>query len=617
MNATYQQRVHAIGDLLVTLDEVAPPCAACGRSMHVQKTLDRHGVTLAHGTFHLQERVYVCPSGCRPPGRALAHRVPTLAALLPPRGVVGYDVMVAVGLERFVHHQQRAEIRATLAHDHGVVLSTGEISTLARRFLVYLQALHQASAPALAAALRTDGGWPLHLDATCEDGRGTLLVAYTSWRRWVVGAWKIPTERAAFILSAIEQVATTFGPPCGIMRDLGRAMTEAADAFVAALPAPIPIVACHYHLLADVGEDLLRTGHDRLRGLFRQAEILPRLRTFVRQHGDRLGSTIEESREGLRRWLVEAPTADRLPDGRTGLTAVRSLAQWVLDYHADGRHAGFPFEAPYLALYDRCLQVGAAIETFLRDAPADRPVKTSLLRLQRILRPVDCDVPPFTSVATSLARRAELFTELRHALRLNPTDRHTAGSPNASASPQDLQDIQHAVGAFERSLQARRPARGPARDVRQSIDIVLTHLERHGPYLWGHAIPMTTPSGATIRLLPRTNNGLESYFHGMKQQERRRSGRKVLTQDFEGMPAAAALAVNLTHADYVDIVCRSLQRLPAAFAELDAGDRSRSVAPSRAASAAQAETASLSTADRRLIRLPALDDRIVAAAQRR
>jgi len=611
-----QQRVHELGDLFVTLDDPTPACATCGKPMRVQKTQRRHGVTLAHGTFHLQETVHACTTACGHSGRPVTSRAPTLAAILPPGSVVGYDVMVAVGLDRFLHHRQREEIRAALAQDHGVVLSTGEISTLGRRFLAYLEALHRASAPALAAALNADGGWPLHLDATGEDGRGTLVVAYAGWRHWALGAWKVPTERAEFILPAIREVTDAFGPPCAIVRDLGRAMADAADDFVASLPTPIPILACHYHFLADIGEDLLAKGHDQMRVLFRQAEIVPRLRAFVRQHGDRLGSAIAHGREGLRQWLAESHPGQGTPQGQAGLAVVRSLAQWVLDSRAEGTDQGFPFDVPYLALYDRCLQVESAVAAFLREPPADRQVKRSLERLQQILRPVECDVPPFLSVSTALTRRLDLFTELRDALRLNATDRKTGVQTEAEQKRASLHDIQRAVTALEASLRARRPARGPAKETRQAIDLLLSHLDRHGAHLWGHVITIPAPGGTSIRLVDRTNDCLESYFHGLKHGERRRSGRKILTQDFERLPPAAALAVNLTHADYVEIICRgSLDRLPAAFAALDAGNRTRSVAARATPPIMRVETASLSAADRRIIRTTAMGDRIVAAAQ--
>jgi len=37
---------------------------------------------------------------------------------------------------------------------------------------------------------------------------------------------------------------------------------------------------------------------------------------------------------------------------------------------------------------------------------------------------------------------------------------------------------------------------------------------------------------------------------------------KILTQDFESLPAEAALAYNLNYKDYVAIVCGSLEKLP-------------------------------------------------------
>jgi len=151
--------------------------------------------------------------------------------------------------------------------------------------------------------------------------------------------------------------------------------------------------------------------------------------------------------------------------------------------------------------------------------------------------------------------------------------------------------------------------------MRQAIDLILSHLDSHGSYLWGHVIAIPKQAGGGIRVVDRTNNILESFFHTMKHGERRRSGRKILTQDFECLPPAAALARNLTHSDYVEIVCGSLDRLAQAFAELDAGNRSRSIAAGSKNRDTTVETASLSTLDRCVVRTSAMTDRIIAAAQ--
>ena len=108
----------------------------------------------------------------------------------------------------------------------------------------------------------------------------------------------------------------------------------------------------------------------------------------------------------------------------------------------------------------------------------------------------------------------------------------------------------------------------------------------------------------------------------MKHGERRRSGRKVLTDDFEHLPAAAALAYNLTKPHYIAILCGSIEKLPEAFAKLDMDRCARASAkPSRDRGARkeepQAAFASLPHADREIVRAQALRTQMEAAARSR
>ena len=592
--------------------------------MHVQKTTPRHGVTLEHGRFIARETTHICAASCKKDGVLITRRAQALATRLPPKGTVGYDVIVYVGLKRYVEHQQRDEIVALLA-ERGIVLSTGEISALCRRFLLYVEALHEARAPELRAALHADGGWPLHIDATGEDGRGTLLVALAGWRRWVLGAWKIPTERADAILPKLRDVVARFGAPCAIMRDLGRAVKEAGDNLVATLDRPVAVLACHLHFLRDIGGDLQRDAHDQLRALVRRFKIKVGLRAIARDLGRALGTDISQARQGLSDWQKRSDQKHVIEHGHAGIATVRALAQWVLDYHADGDDQGFPFDLPYLDLHNRCRTAARAVDAFLRQPPPDKRVCKALKRLRRVLQPVDSDVP-FEKVASTLRARAALFTELRDALRLRPkpAGRNLPVSPvvlSAKQAAAELRDIEAAVTKLSTSLIQRRPERGPAGDQRQAIDIVLAHLERHGGGLFGHAIQIR--AGGDIRLVDRTNNVLEGFFDDMKRGERRRSGRKILAQDLEQLPAAAALAANFRLPDYVAIVCGSLDKLPQAFARLDEASRSHScvvaTAAAKIASATDCDvvSASLPSADRALIRTENMTRVICAAARSR
>jgi len=525
--------------------------------------------------------------------------------------------MVYVGLQRFLHNRQREEIRASLANNYGISISSGEVSLLCRRFLDYLERLHNASSPALKAALAADGGWPLHIDATGEDGRGTLFVAFTGWRQWVLGAWKIPTERADAILPRLKETVFRFGSPCAIVRDLGRAMAEAAETLQKELKLKIPVLACHLHFLSDVGKDLMSEGHDRLRALFRQTKLRSRLRTLARELGRCLGRDIDRARAGLRDWQSRTGHEQPMPTGLAGVATVRALAQWVLDYPADTQGHGFPFDLSWLALYDRCLQALSALQVYLSEPSKDKGVRKALERLHRILQSVQEDTPGFSVVADRLQRRAELFAELRKALRIRQESNRGRRGNTHPADMDELKNIRRAVSRLTRSLRHRRPQRGPAADQRKAIDIVLSHLQNHGRFLWGHVIRLPKRAVGGIRLVDRTNNAIESQFHTLKHGERRRSGRKVLTQDFEKLPPAAVLTMNLRQSAYVSIVCGSLEQLPKAFARLDSKSRSGRKSPiSRIARTNDPETASLSSADRKLVRAEEMTDKIIAAAQK-
>lgn len=618
-----ERSLRSTRDTRVFVQEAPGACPCCGGKMCVQKTSWRKGVTREHGSFSACETIHVCAAGCRTGDKLVTRRASALASVLPPKGVVGYDVIVFVGLERYVRHRQREEIRAQLALQ-GIHISDGEISGLCRRFLAYLEALHESCAAGLRDALAKDGGWPLHVDATGEDGRGTLLVVLAGWRRWVLGAWKIPTERADAIIPRLRAIVERFGAPCALVRDLGRAVTEACNTLVASLEPTPPVLACHLHFLADVGGDLLEQSHGQLRELFRRFGVKAGLRALARDLGRALGTHIAKAREAFSDWQGRAGEGHLLPEGNAGLAIVRAMAQWVLDHHCDGQDQGFPFDLPYLALRDRCVTARRAADAFARRLPDDKGVTKALERLRRILEPTVSEVP-FERTCRVLRARDALFTELRDALRLRPkpAGRRTSSLTTPLMQADELRDIQAAITQLTASLAQRRPARGPAQDMRQAIDIVLTHLKTHGRYLFGHVVQLSASAGGATRIVDRTNNRLETFFDELKRGERRRSGRKNLAQDLEQMPPAATLASNLCSPEYVAIVCGSLEKLPQAFAALDAKSSSRSSLVARAATRTLTGTdcdvvsASLPTPDRILIRTEAMEARLHAAANSR
>ncbi len=143
----------------------------------MQKSKTRTVVTLGAGAFEAREVRKRCVQGAGCPALGSA----ALARVVKPGQRYGYDLIVHVGLARYLRGQQREEIRHELL-EQGIELSTGTVSQLCDRFLVALETLHLLRAPELRVAMQ--GGYPLHLDATCDRGKGGLLVSLDGWRRW-------------------------------------------------------------------------------------------------------------------------------------------------------------------------------------------------------------------------------------------------------------------------------------------------------------------------------------------------------------------------------------------------------------------------------------------------
>ena len=117
----------------------------------------------------------------------------------------------------------------------------------------------------------------------------------------------------------------------------------------------IPVLACRQHFLADVRKDLLEASHAQLPSLFRASKVRPKLRALVRELGCKLGPSIEDARKAVRQWRSMAQSGQGIVSGQDGLAIVRALAQWTLDYKARASGFDYPFDRPYLDLYERCL----------------------------------------------------------------------------------------------------------------------------------------------------------------------------------------------------------------------------------------------------------------------
>lgn len=504
-------------------------------------------ITLEAGSFRAIETLKQCSKEPTHPIMGSS----ALTQVIKPRQRYGYDLIVHVGCARYLENKQREEIQAKLYQERGIKLSTGSLSHLCDRFLTYLEALHLVRAPALRAALGEEG-YPLHIDATCEYGKGGLFVCIDGWRGWVLVAGRIPTENEAHLRPLVEKTIHLFGEPIAVVRDMGKG---GAKAVAPLREKGVPDLICHFHFLAAVGKKLFEQSYSLLRKLLKSCKVRSDLRALLRD---------------LRDYAVT-----QSHDGRFGKGVVReelpALVLWILESNSR-KDLLYPFSLVHLEFYQRCRQALQRAESWVQ-GPRTPPERRAIDQLGTLVRRFDKD-SRFSAAVSQLEQGWQAFCELRDVLQLSNAElpRADVRAHQREFAHMDacrLDEIEDAVRDYRVALNERIASPKTVASLSTSPSaIIVKYFDRYGDRLFGHPI-RRDEKGAIVAIVERTNNVAEHFFGNEKQQLRRRLGRANLGRDLEDQPAQAALAANLRHPDYVRVLCGSLEHLPMAFAKLD------------------------------------------------
>ncbi len=501
-------------------------------------------VTLAQGVFQAKEVLKKCAQGESCP----VHQSQALRRIIKQGQRYGYDLVVHVALARYLRGLQREEIQAELRSEHGIEVSTGTVTNLCDRFLVYLESLHIQRAPALRAAM--DGGYPLHLDGTNDRGKGGTLVCLDGWRRWVLLAARIPSENVDSIQPVVTRTVELFGDPVGTMRDLSNAMAKAVRPLRER--GAVELV-CEYHFLAAVGTKILDAPSSRLRSALRNAA----------------------TRKALRGLLGELRRYRRSPSyqGRFGVGEMRdnllALVLWLLE--GDGKKTpAFPFGLPLLSLVHRCRQALERASCWV-PFPRAEPEHRALRHLMSLVAKMEKSLEASDTVQ-KLEQGWTAFSDLRHVLRhtdgeLLRSDVPARQQPLPALEISRLKEIEKDLKKHAAELELAIPTVGKKVSNPSPQAVILSYLKTYGNNLVGHPVRYDE-SGNVVAVMERTNNVAEHFFAVNNQRLRRRVGRKHLGHDLDQQPAQAALVLNLLRNDYVRVLCGSLQNLPDAFAQI-------------------------------------------------
>ena len=524
-------------------------CPGCGANLKVCKTRTRTVSTLHVGPFRAREVFLLCKS-C-----GQTQRSEELCALVPPGANFGYDVMVYAGKALFLRHRNEAEVVAELAQSN-IQISPREVSLLGMKFIVYLALAHHRRASAIAADMRTRGGYICHLDATCEGGDPFLMSSIDSLSNIVLGNVKLPAEDEAHIVPFLERLKQAFGVPLALVHDMGSGILKA----VAKVFPGVADFICHFHFLRDIGKDYLGPEYETIRTRLSRHGISATLRYRAKQLKramDANPAMIVALHHGMENAALTAEAFAFTP-----VVGAYTLIQWALRGKNEGDGYGFPFDHPHLAFAQRLQRLNADIERIkdihLRGQWRDnRPY----FKIHIALNPIMKDKALWKAVA-ALDTKIIVFEKLRKAMRIAlPAGTHGL---NDEGRASNIRTIEKHVTAFRAWLLRRKdyPQDHAAHKMIEQID-------QYWEKLFADPIAVQTSAGPSLIQPQRTNNILEQFFRSLKRANRRRTGNASSSRMLRTILAETPLVRNLENPHYMQILLNGKPSLEAVFAKIE------------------------------------------------
>jgi hypothetical protein len=260
---------------------------------------------------------------------------------------------------------------------------------------------------------------------------------------------------------------------------------------------------------------------------------------------------------------------EQLVSPEATMGALHALTSWILASSRAGEGYGFPFDQPYLTLYERIVEVHQLLDRLSTIWP-ERPdgALAKLKRCKEILETVVIseETEEFEQVIAEFRRDRRIFERFRAALRICP--KGGSGRRNDGDEPSPLGRKAHRKILKRLRTWLLKEARRKQSTAR-ACRIVVTHLDKYWRYLFGHVVRRSP----VLIVVPRTNNVEERLFRLIKRQCRRLHGRGRLCRDVDAMPAATALVLNLRNASYCKTVYGGQRSIDFAtrFSETDPG----------------------------------------------
>lgn len=530
-------------------------CPIDNEPLHVYKTYVRTVKALGIGTFKAHATISYCKHHADH-GVFTSHE---LAELVPANSNVSYSVIAEIGKLRYLEHRQVKEIGDILFSKNAIWLSRSEIELLIDKFVFYLSAVHQQSTHLIRAQIEAQGGYILHVDATCEGDSPKLLSSIDSVSGFVLYSLKVRSENADDLRVFLEQIKTSFGVPHAVVSD----MSKGIQAAVLAVFGDISHFICHFHFMAAIGKLLFEKEHTSLYQALSRAGIAGKLKAIRR---DMPKSFTCLSSNDIETYIATPELLGHSKEATNML--VYCLVMWILDHPSDGNGYGFPFDQRYLNFYQRLQAAFSLLKKVTGFYPKTSQHDVQVWKLYHLIKPVIDDARLKNTVAQYKTKLA-VFTELRNALGVakESTTQGLRQNPQCR-SERELKRIKTAVELFM-AKHGRRINDTANESIRTSFQKVRDRIQLYWERLFADPFEVEVNHEKRTFFVHRTNNIMEQQFRSFAYGYRRIHGNRSIRRNLEHIPDAVPLVVNLKNPAYVKLVFDDISKLAKRFAEVD------------------------------------------------
>lgn len=446
-----------------------------------------------------------------------------------------------------------------LLEKHSLEISISEIERLVNNFIFYLTAVHEENSQIIRQYIEKQGGYILHLDATCEGDSPKLLSSIDPISGFVLYSVKVKSENKDDLIGFLEELKKRLGVPLAVVSDMGKGILSAAKHVFKGVPHYI----CHFHFLKAIGATLFDHECKALQKALSKAGILGNLKTLRRKLGDKFEEISITEIESF----LEKPEAF----GKTLIASELSvyyLVLWILDHNSDGDGYGFPFDHKHLNFYNRLKTAHSIIKEVTPLYSIRNKNNKKVWKLYHLVKEIVENVALGKKMKQYKTKLA-VFSELREALGTVPENvKNGLCQMNETGSHKELKAIKKAVAKFKINLNSKIKITED-KVLCNSLKIIIKKLSKYDKNLFSDPLVVKVNGEKRIIFILRTNNILEHHFRRFNYWCRRIHGNHSVRRNLENIPEQFPIIENLNSPNYVQLIFGDETKFAEKFAEVD------------------------------------------------